>query len=352
LADLSRTRGPINRLKGADHASAYDSASDVAGLPGHDICACAHPPVPPSGLARGVRDAPSVTSWRHALSPRRRYESRSMVDHVIPTAKRAGDGTPGAQAPQVHRERAHLAAVRDTGQGLRGRPQPPSQVTFAGGSGSKGPRLSRQQSPPWHAEGSDPVPPVAPEPRTCPCGRMPFVQASADGFAATATGAPPADMPGWHDHSHATAALLEAPAGRESRARAHRKILGTQPGSLRQVPGRCDRTSSGSQGRNQAMSSTSPEATAAQPPAAHPFRRIVNAIGAWRETISDRVHAEEEGFCAQVMGWIVTRGTGRFGFGTRTYRDLRMDSLAAHGKAPRNGVQITHPATITVRGRA
>jgi hypothetical protein len=162
----------------------------------------------------------------------------------------------------------------------------------------------------------------------------------------------PAGMPGWHDHAHATAALLEAAPGRESRARAHRKILGTQPGRLRQVPGRRDGTSSGWQGRKRAMSSTSPEATAAPPVGARLFRRIVNAIGAWQETVSDRVHAEEEDFCTQVMGWTATRGTGWFGFGTRTYRDPRMDSLAAHGKAPCNGVQITHPATITAKGDA
>jgi hypothetical protein len=161
----------------------------------------------------------------------------------------------------------------------------------------------------------------------------------------------PADMPGWHDHAHDTAALLEAIPDRESRARAHRKILGTQPGRLRQVPGRRDRTSSGSQGRNRAMSSTSEEA-AAQVIGTSLFRRIASVIGAWQQDVSDRVHAEGEDFCAQVMGWTASRGTGWFGFGTRTYRDPRMDSLAAHGTAPRNGVQITHLGTVTARGVA
>jgi hypothetical protein len=159
-------------------------------------------------------------------------------------------------------------------------------------------------------------------------------------------------MPGWHDDSHATAALLEAAPGRESRARAHRKILGTQLGRLRQVSGRSDRTSSGSQGRNRAMSSTSEEAAAVQVISTSLFRRIASVVGAWQQNVSDRVHAEGEDFCTQVMGWTATRGTGWSGFGTRTYRDPRMDSLVAHGKAPRNGVQITHPGTVTAMGGA
>jgi hypothetical protein len=100
------------------------------------------------------------------------------------------------------------------------------------------------------------------------------------------------------------------------------------------------------------MSSTSEEAAAAQVIGTSLLRRIASVIGAWQQNVSDRVHAEEEDFCTQVMGWTATRGTGWFGFGTRTYRDPRMDSRAPHGKAPRDGVQITHLGTVTARGGA
>jgi hypothetical protein len=99
------------------------------------------------------------------------------------------------------------------------------------------------------------------------------------------------------------------------------------------------------------MSRTSAEATAAPPVGAHLFCRIANTIAAWQENVSDRAHAAGD-YRAETMRWTVTRGTGRFGFGTRTYRDPRMDSLAARGKAPRNGIQIARPAAITVRGGA
>jgi hypothetical protein len=127
---------------------------------------------------------------------------------MIPATERSADERTGAKAPQRRRECVHLAAVRNTSQGLRGGPL--GQVTSAGGSGSKGSLLSRRQSLPWHAEGSDPVPPVALQPRTCPRWRMPVAQTSADGFALATTGPLPADMPRWHDHSRAIAALLAA----------------------------------------------------------------------------------------------------------------------------------------------
>jgi hypothetical protein len=96
------------------------------------------------------------------------------------------------------------------------------------------------------------------------------------------------------------------------------------------------------------MSTTIAEATSAPPAGARLFRRIANAIGAWQENVSDRTHADDD-YRAQAMGWTVTRSTGRFGFGARTYRDPRMGCLAARGKASRDGVQITHPGTVTVR---
>jgi hypothetical protein len=51
---------------------------------------------------------------------------------------------------------------------------------------------------------------VVPEPGICPGTGKPVARTSADGFATTAPGPLPADMPVWHDHTHATAALLEA----------------------------------------------------------------------------------------------------------------------------------------------
>jgi hypothetical protein len=95
------------------------------------------------------------------------------------------------------------------------------------------------------------------------------------------------------------------------------------------------------------MSNITKEATAAPPAAARLFRRIANAIGAWQENASDRVHAGGD-YRARAMSWTVTRGTGQFGFGTRTYRDPRMDNLVAHGRAPRADIQITRLDAITV----
>jgi hypothetical protein len=95
--------------------------------------------------------------------------------------------------------------------------------------------------------------------------------------------------------------------------------------------------------------STTSEGAAAQVIGTSLFRRIASVIGAWQQNVSDRVHAGEEDFCTQVMGWTATTGTGWFGFGTWTYRDPRMDSLAAHGTAPCDGVQIIHLGTVTAR---
>lgn len=99
------------------------------------------------------------------------------------------------------------------------------------------------------------------------------------------------------------------------------------------------------------MSNITKEATAAPSTIAGLLRRIATAIGAWQENVSDRAHASGDvRACAQ--GWTVTRSAGRFGFGARAYRDPRMNSLAARGNAPHNGVQITHLDTVTARGGA
>jgi hypothetical protein len=55
-------------------------------------------------------------------------------------------------------------------------------------------------------------------------------------------------------------------------------------------------------------------------------RRIADWIGTKQQAISDRAHANGDAY-AVTYGWTVTASTGRFGFGARTYRDLRLDSL-------------------------
>src|SRR5690348_940696 len=124
-----------------------------------------------------------------------------MVDHMIAATKRSADEPTRTKPPQCHRQCARLAADRNARQGLRGLPQSPGQGTFAGASGSKGSRSSRQQSLLLPVEGSDPVALVVPEPGICPGTGKPVARTSADGFATTAPGPLPADMPAWHDHS-------------------------------------------------------------------------------------------------------------------------------------------------------
>jgi hypothetical protein len=60
--------------------------------------------------------------------------------------------------------------------------------------------------------------------------------------------------------------------------------------------------------------------------------RICGLIGRWQQEVSDSIHAPGEKYAAEA-GWAVTRSTGRFGFGARTYRDPRFDQLAAGRRA-------------------
>lgn len=49
----------------------------------------------------------------------------------------------------------------------------------------------------------------------------------------------------------------------------------------------------------------------------------------WHQVeLAGRIHAVGDAFALQA-GWTLTRTTGRFGFGSRTYRDPRFDRL--HG---------------------
>lgn len=47
-------------------------------------------------------------------------------------------------------------------------------------------------------------------------------------------------------------------------------------------------------------------------------------IGRRQRELSDRVHAPGDE-CARQHGWQVSKSTGRFGFGSRSYRDPRFD---------------------------
>jgi hypothetical protein len=47
-------------------------------------------------------------------------------------------------------------------------------------------------------------------------------------------------------------------------------------------------------------------------------------IGRRQRELSDRVHAAGDEYARQ-HGWEITKSTGRFGFGARSYRDPRFD---------------------------
>lgn len=60
-------------------------------------------------------------------------------------------------------------------------------------------------------------------------------------------------------------------------------------------------------------------------------------LGAWivrlQRQLSDRLFGEGDAF-ARRQGWEISKSTGRFGFGSRIYRDPRFgqDAAARHGK--------------------
>jgi len=61
----------------------------------------------------------------------------------------------------------------------------------------------------------------------------------------------------------------------------------------------------------------------------------MNPITLLQQRLSDRVHARGDAF-AQQAGWTATTTTGRFGFGTRVYRDPRFAQ-------PRTGASSAGP---------
>jgi hypothetical protein len=61
-------------------------------------------------------------------------------------------------------------------------------------------------------------------------------------------------------------------------------------------------------------------------------------IRRWQRDLSDRVHAAGDER-ARHRGWEVIESTGRFGFGTRTYRDPRFDHRG--GQLPGGTVRAT-----------
>jgi hypothetical protein len=72
-----------------------------------------------------------------------------------------------------------------------------------------------------------------------------------------------------------------------------------------------------------------------QRPAGLP-RHLTAWLAHLQRRLSDRVHARGDTF-ARAQGWTVTTGTGRFGFGTRTYRDPRFGLGADNSAITRAG---------------
>jgi hypothetical protein len=69
--------------------------------------------------------------------------------------------------------------------------------------------------------------------------------------------------------------------------------------------------------------------------------RISGWVGLRQQELSDRVHAGGD-TAARQHGWTVTATAGRFGFGTRSYRDPRFDDRRQQ-LAPK-GAGRSHPS--------
>lgn len=66
-------------------------------------------------------------------------------------------------------------------------------------------------------------------------------------------------------------------------------------------------------------------------------RRLFGWVARFQQQLSNRVFADGDAF-ARERGWEITKTTGRFGFGARTYRDPRFGQRAA---AARQGLEYT-----------
>jgi hypothetical protein len=70
------------------------------------------------------------------------------------------------------------------------------------------------------------------------------------------------------------------------------------------------------------------------------LRCLATRIGQFQQRLSDRIFAGAD-VLAHEHGWTITKTTGRFGFGARTYRDLRFDQRAA--AARRSSLALVPP---------
>jgi hypothetical protein len=66
-------------------------------------------------------------------------------------------------------------------------------------------------------------------------------------------------------------------------------------------------------------------------------RRLAGWIGRLQRQLSDCLHADGDAF-AREHAWVITKTTGRLGFGARSYRDPRFGLSAA---AARRGPECT-----------
>jgi hypothetical protein len=74
--------------------------------------------------------------------------------------------------------------------------------------------------------------------------------------------------------------------------------------------------------------------------------------GRRQRELSDRVHAAADE-CARQHGWEITKTTGRFGFGARSYRDPRFDDRRRQlGRRPTGGQVIGGNEDHECRNRA
>jgi hypothetical protein len=77
--------------------------------------------------------------------------------------------------------------------------------------------------------------------------------------------------------------------------------------------------------------------TATRRHAGRVLRHLAGQVARLQRQLSDRVFTDGDAF-AREHGWEITKTTGRFGFGARSYRDPRFGQRAA---AARQGPECT-----------